>query len=180
VTVYVGSREVGGESDAWSTPAWLVEWIRLELGWEPFDFDPCAAPATSKATDFVSEETGDGLAIPWRGSTVWLNPPYSRQARWLAKAAEESRTNGLRIAALVLPSFDAAYWRPSVWNSASELWLLEGRIAFERNGRPVANSTNKSCIVVFDGGRARTAQNEPVVRFLCPPYPPRLPRSSCR
>lgn len=180
MTNYVGSRVVGGEKDRWATPEWLVEWVRLELGWEPFDFDPCAAPSTSKATDFVSEETGDGLVDAWRGPNVWMNPPYSRQGRWLARAAKESRENGLRIAALVLPSFDAAYWRPTVWNSASEVWLLEGRIAFERNGRPVTGSTNKSCLVVFDRERARTAQDEPVVRFLRPPYPPRLPRYLCR
>jgi phage N-6-adenine-methyltransferase len=180
VTAYVGSRVVGGDKDAWSTPAWLVEWVRGELGWEQFDFDPCAAPDTTKASEFLSEQTGDGLSMTWRGPNVWCNPPYSQGGRWLAKASQESQENGLRIAALVLPSFDAAYWRPTVWDCAAELWLLEGRIQFERNGRPVIGSMNKSCLVVYDRARARTAQDGPVVRFLRPPYPPRLPRYLCR
>jgi phage N-6-adenine-methyltransferase len=180
VTAYVGSRVIGGDKDCWSTPEWLIEWTRAELGWSQFDFDPCAAPDTAKASDYISEETGDGLSLPWRGNAVWMNPPFSRQKRWLLKASRESRENRLKIAALVLPSFDAAYWRPAVWESAAELWMLEGRIAFERNGVPAHNSSSKSCIVVFDQDRAKRAQNEPVIRFLRPPYPPRLERPLCR
>ena len=63
------------DSDTWATPAWIVEWVREQAGWPAFDFDPACVPATAKAPDYICPDTGDGLWDPWRGSTVWLNPP---------------------------------------------------------------------------------------------------------
>ena len=159
------------QSDLWATPPSLVEWVRNLAGWGRFDFDPCAEPATAKADRYITPTTGDGLSDPWLGSTIWLNPPYSRQSLWLARAAEEGRTK--RVAALVMPSFDAAYWRPFVWESAQEVWMLQGRIAFLRNGVPCPGSNVRSCVIIYDP----TAQTNhplkpanPRVRLLKPDY----------
>ena len=161
------TRKISIEKDAWATPTHIVDWIRHTVNWPAFDFDPCAMPETAKATHYITPATGDGLRDAWHGDTVWLNPPYSQQGLWLARAAAEASLNRKRIAALVLPSFDAAYWRPTVWhNAAREVWLIEGRIAFECNGRAMPGGTVKSCVVIYDGP---AINSEPRLRYLAAP-----------
>lgn len=155
------------ESDTWATPAWIVEWVRQTAGWPPFDFDPACVAATAKAPRYITPETGNGLWDPWEGQTIWLNPPYSNQALWLARAARESRLEGKRVAALVMPSFDAGYFRPTVWQEAAEVWLIEGRIAFEMDGEPRPGGNVRSCVVIYDPA-VSIGPNGPRVRYLRP------------
>jgi hypothetical protein len=155
------------DSDTWATPAWIVEWVRETAGWPAFDFDPACVPATAKAPDYICPDTGDGLWDPWRGSTVWLNPPYSKQALWLARAARECRLEGRRVAALVMPSFDAIYFRSTVWQEAAEIWMIEGRIAFEMDGEPRPGGNVRSCVVIYDPALSIGA-NGPRVKYLRP------------
>jgi hypothetical protein len=163
------TRRITVEKDSWSTPQHLVEWTRATLNWSPFDFDPCCTKLTAKAPHYITPETGDGLVDAWSGSTVWLNPPYSNQGKWLLRAAEEATRYNRKIAALVLPSFDAAYFRGAAWTVAREIWLLEGRIAFEQDGIPRPGGTVKNCIIVYDGAQIEPG---PRVRYLRPPPAP--------
>ena len=153
-------------SDTWATPQWVVQWVADVLQWSSFDFDPCCVPATAKAPDYISPDTGDGLVDPWRGSRVWVNPPYSNQGAWLRRCASEAR-NGRNIAALVMPSFDAGYWRSAVWERANEVWLIEGRIAFEVDGEPRPGGNVRSCVVVYRS-TGRPTKYGPKFRYLRP------------
>ena len=153
-------RKTKMDSDTWATPPYIVEWVQSQMGWPSFDFDPCASDKTTKAPAYITLQTGDGLRDEWRGSTVWLNPPYSEQGRWLGRAAAETM-KGKRVAALVLPSWDTKYWRDAVWLHAKEVWMLEGRIAFENDGVPMPGGTVKSCLVIYDG----PTKGVPVVRY---------------
>ena len=53
-----------------------------------FTLDPCATAESAKCPKFYTKAQ-DGLAQSWRGERVWMNPPYSRIAPWLGKAAQE-------------------------------------------------------------------------------------------
>lgn len=169
------SRVTVASSDTWATPRWVVEWVAKTLGVDGFDFDPCCHPSTAKAPDFISPDRGDGLVDPWRGRRVWVNPPYSNQGDWLRRCAYEAR-NGRNVVALVMPSFDSAYWRPAVWDTATEIWMLEGRIAFEVDGEPRPGGNVRSCVVVYAAGQRW--QYSPSVRYLrpVPPSPPKVTR----
>jgi phage N-6-adenine-methyltransferase len=164
---YIGSRSLGGESDCWSTPKWVTEWVLQLTGWPRWDLDPCCSEETAKAPRFITEVSGDGLSDPWIGTHVWVNPPYSSQKYWLKRCAYEADRNQKRIGALVLPSFDAEYWRPYVWEAAKEIWMIEKRIAFERDGFAKPGGSVRTCIVIYGGKNF----GSPVVRYIRPPYP---------
>ena len=55
----------------------------------------------------------DGLQSSWQG-LVWMNPPYSKAAPWVAKFL--SHGNGIAL----LP-FSKAYWMVELWNKADAI-----------------------------------------------------------
>lgn len=109
------------QTDEWLTPPGILE----ALG--PFDLDPCAAldqPWPTAARQLTVED--DGLDQPWAGR-VWLNPPYSDAAAWMARLAEHGQ--GI---ALVFARCETSWWFAHVWPSASALLFLRGRLTFHR------------------------------------------------
>lgn len=123
----------------WLTPPHVID----ALG--PFDLDPCAAPNWPTAKRSYLLPT-DGLAEPWFG-TVWLNPPYSSEAwDWLRKLAEHG--DGI---ALIFARTETAGFVSEVWEKASALYFLYGRLYFHHaNGvRASANSGAPSVLVAY-------------------------------
>lgn len=99
-------------SDVWLTPPAIL----AALG--PFDLDPCAAPEPRPwpTADRHISLPENGLLTPWSGR-VWLNPPYSREARqWIARLAEHGTGT-----ALVFARTEAAWFVRHVWAHASAL-----------------------------------------------------------
>jgi hypothetical protein len=67
----------------------------------------------------------------------------------------------------VMPSFDAGYWRSAVWERANEVWMIEGRIAFEVDGEPRPGGNVRSCVIVYRS-KGRPTKNGPKIRYLRP------------
>lgn len=141
-------------TDTWLTPRPLVE----ALG--PFDLDPCAAPEPRPwptASEMISLPD-DGLAADWHGR-VWLNPPYSREARvWLARLARHGRGTALTFART-----ETAWFVETVWKQATALLFLHGRIHFHYpdGTRAAANSGAPSVLIAYgrdDADRLAAAQ----------------------
>lgn len=137
----IGSHEshIGG-SDEWLTPPDLIN----TLG--PFDLDPCAPrtrpwPTAARHYDI----TDDGLRHPWVGR-VWLNPPYSQAARWLAKLAEHGHGT-----ALIFARTETKLWFDHVWPHATALLFIRGRLTFHHvdGKRARANSGAPSVLVAY-------------------------------
>lgn len=144
------------ETTTWLTPPSLVE----ALG--PFDLDPCAAPSPRPwptATRHI-ELPEDGLAAEWAGR-VWLNPPYSFEAwKWLDKLADHGQGT-----ALVFARTETAGFVRQVWNKATGVLFLHGRLHFHYpdGTRAPANSGAPSCLVAYgqtDAERLMTADIE--------------------
>lgn len=58
-----------------------------------WDLDPATnefseVPARRRLTG--PEGSGDGLAAPWSGCSVWVNPPFSQMLPWAQKAIQEA------------------------------------------------------------------------------------------
>lgn len=113
------------------TTTWLTPpYILTELGgWQSFDLDPCAAPDPRPwptARRMNGEEDGDGLSIQWEGR-VWLNPPYTSPgiSRWMEKLANHGRGT-----ALVFARIETRFFHRWIWEKASALLFLEGRLQF--------------------------------------------------
>ena len=123
------STGIGGhQSAAALTTTWLTPPAIIQALGE-FDLDPCAAPAPrpwSTARVMNSEIDGDGLAMRWDGR-VWVNPPYtsSEIEAWLRKLAEHNHGT-----ALIFARTETAAFHRQVWQRASGLLFLAGRLHF--------------------------------------------------
>ena len=135
------------QTTTWLTPPEIL----VALG--PFDLDPCAAPSPRPWPTAARhiELPVDGLAAEWAGR-VWLNPPYSFAAwKWLEKLADHG--DGI---ALIFARTETAGFVRTVWQRASALLFLHGRLYFhypdgERAG---ANSGAPSVLVAYGSAAA--------------------------
>lgn len=143
-------RPFRGATDDWLTPPHILK----ALG--KFDLDPCASLQQSKKTanrKFTIND--DGLSQDWFGR-VWLNPPYGEQTeRWLAKLAKHG--NGI---ALVYARTETKMFFDHVWDSASGIFFLKGRLSF---GSPDNSSDGQagapSVLISYDPKGSRFNQN---------------------
>ena len=109
-----------GETDEWLTPPEIIK----ELG--PFDLDPCSPivrPWDTASLHYTIED--HGLMLEWKGF-VWLNPPYGPEAEgWLNRMAMHN--NGI---ALIFARTETRYFHRCVWEVASSVLFLKGRLYF--------------------------------------------------
>lgn len=132
------------ETTTWLTPPHIIE----ALG--HFDLDPCGHPNAHTADRRIILPE-DGLAADWDGR-VWLNPPYGNEAwTWLDKLATHGRGT-----ALVFARTETAGFVQQVWNKASGILFLHGRLHFHYpNGeRAKANAGAPSCLVAYGAADA--------------------------
>lgn len=110
-------------TDVWLTPSFIIEALG---GWESFDLDPCAPLVqpfpTAKKT---YTEADNGLIQPWEGR-IWLNPPYSFS---LLNAFMKRMVNH-HGTALIFARTDTDVFFKTVWEKASSVLFIRGRINF--------------------------------------------------
>lgn len=161
MTRAMGSHQSArAETTTWLTPPHLLE----ALG--PFDLDPCAAPSprpwpTARRHIELPE---DGLASDWSGH-VWLNPPYSFEAwKWLARLADHG--DGI---ALIFARTETAGFIAQVWNRATAVLFLHGRLHFHYpdGTRASANGGAPSCLVAYgERGASKLASTDLAGTFV--------------
>jgi hypothetical protein len=142
-------RAIGGHqshaSDAtvWLTPPHILD----ALG--PFDLDPCAAPEPRPWPTAREHYTkaDNGLTLRWQGR-VWLNPPYGAVAMvpFMRRMADHNRGT-----ALIFARTETALFREAVWDAATALLFLHGRLSFHRpdGERAGANAGAPSVLVAY-------------------------------
>lgn len=144
----IGSHQsAAAGTTTWLTPPHIIAALG---GWESFDLDPCAAPLprpwpTAQAMN--SETQHDGLSLCWWGR-VWLNPPYgSAVALWLERMAQHRRGT-----ALVFARTETDAFHRHVWEHASGLLFLEGRLHFHHaDGRRAAMNAGAPSVLCAYG-----------------------------
>jgi phage N-6-adenine-methyltransferase len=136
-------------SDEWSTPQDF--WRELDREF-CFEMDVAATPENAKMLPCITREV-DALAVDWfdafcegdaseaRACGVpppicWLNPPYSRCAEFVAKAAEEAQ-KGCTVVLLIPSRTDTRYWHAHIWDREThqpkpgvEIRFVKGRLKF--------------------------------------------------
>jgi hypothetical protein len=102
------------ESDERYTPQWVFDGLGMM-----FDLDPAApaeggdcVPARKRYTSLE-----DGLTQPWDG-VVWLNPPFTQLAPWIARFVEHGR--GLFLG----PISNSRPWM-KIAQGADRIWLCK-------------------------------------------------------
>ncbi|WP_306017579.1 DNA N-6-adenine-methyltransferase [Oceanicaulis sp. MMSF_3324] len=138
----IGSHQsAAARSDTWLTPPALLD----ALG--PFDLDPCTPPDMPwRTAAHRYTPADDGLACDWFGR-VWLNPPYGRAVGdWLARMAAHDQGTALIFAR----TETEAFFR-HVWEGASALLFLEGRLHFHTGDgeRASANAGAPSVLAAY-------------------------------
>lgn len=145
-------------SDEWSTPQATFDALDAEFH---FGLDAAASEDNSKCTAFFSLED-DALTRNWypgQGWSVWLNPPYSRIAEFVAKAAAEAQFNVCTVVMLIPARPDTRYWAAHIWDHDThqprpgvEVRFLKGRLKFggSKNSAPFP-----SAVIVFRPDRSR-------------------------
>lgn len=124
-------KPVKGATNEWYTPQYILD----ALG--PFDDDP-ARPGRI-----------DGLTRAWNG-LVWLNPPYGPECgTWLNKLADHG--SGV---ALVFARTETKWFGRAVWERASALRFLQGRISFMKNGEQAKGNSGAPSVLVAYGDQA--------------------------
>ena len=94
------SRFEKGKRNWRFTPAVITEPLERIFG--AFDLDPCGhALSPVRAKRFFREED-DGLVQPWEGDVVFVNPPYTHAAAFVAKAVSEWHAGRAKTVILLL------------------------------------------------------------------------------
>jgi site-specific DNA-methyltransferase (adenine-specific) len=146
-----GSNTPKGERDEARTPGWLFKWLNYDWG---FDVDLAASDENHKCKSYFTK-SDNALSINWFSREAspmrlcgFCNPPYSDIGSWFKKAADESRLGFTSVFVVPTPNGESYY--KIVEESASELILIHGRIAFERpDGTYMTGNPRGTCIVVF-------------------------------
>lgn len=107
-----------------------------------------------------------GLCSSWNGYRAWCNPPYGpREIQpWVDKAIEESDLHRT-VSALLLPNSTENGWFADLWDTATDIVFLEGRVPFvappghEDEGQERSENTGGSLIAVYgDTGHGRSIE----------------------
>ena len=104
------------KSDKWQTPKDFYDKLNEEFH---FNFDPC--PIEWEPTDL------DGLSIEW-DTVTFVNPPYSKVAKWIEKAHQEWK-KGKTVVMLINAVTDTIAFHKFIYGQA-ELRFVKGRIRF--------------------------------------------------
>jgi site-specific DNA-methyltransferase (adenine-specific) len=141
------------KTDDWETPREFFKELDREFR---FGLDAAASEDNSKCTSFLDLGL-DALRRDWAtepGWSVWLNPPYSRCAEFIAKAAEESR-KGTTVVALVPARTCTRWFHAHVWDTLKhqprdgvEVRFIKGRLKF---GEGKNSAPFPSVVIVFRG-----------------------------
>jgi len=125
------------KSDKWGTPPAFYKTLDDEFH---FNYDPC--PITWTPGD------PDGLTTDW-GTSTFVNPPYSKVAKWIEKAHQEWK-KGKTIVMLINAVTDTKAFHQFIYNQA-EIRFVKGRISFVDPTNPTKKqpSPKPSMIVVF-------------------------------
>ena len=127
------------KSDKWQTPPEVYDPLNAEFH---FDYDPCPI-------DWHQDTHPDALQIEW-GTSVFVNPPYSKCADFIKKAHDEWMKGGKTIVMLINASTDTKAFHRYIKDKA-EIRFVEGRIKFINPDEPTKRAPNvkASIICVF-------------------------------
>lgn len=130
--------------DDWETPQDVFDRLDAEFH---FTLDPCADDYNHKCKKYYTKEQ-DGLIQPWKGETVFCNPPYGRELKyWVSKAFSEANNRGTTVVMLIPSRTDTLWFHNYIYQKPMvEVRFIKGRLKFggSKNSAPFP-----SMIVIF-------------------------------
>jgi len=78
----------------------------------------------------LPSEGGDGLAEPWTGRLVYVNPPYSKLLVWLRRAHGQWQDGNTETVVCLVPVRTDSAWFQEVLSADADIYFLRGRVRF--------------------------------------------------
>jgi hypothetical protein len=143
----------------WITPQWLIDLIGVS------DLDPCGYygpdgnPIVQTARNYIVFPE-DGLKAHWDGS-VYCNPPYDDNARWLRKCVDYHRVTGNDVIILIFAKTETDYFQNTA-HEASAINFIRRRVKFlTAEGRIQGSPTHASVLIALGRGAAKRIDRVP-------------------
>jgi hypothetical protein len=138
---------LGNESSVSATDVWLTPpYILKALG--EFDLDPCSSedrPWDTAKHHYTIKD--DGLTQEWFGR-VWCNPPYGpKMGPFLHKLANHPE-GGI---ALIFARTETRAFFDCVWDKATAILFLKGRVKFHRPDGQVGGTAGSPSVLIAYG-----------------------------
>lgn len=148
--IAAASESKSYQPDEHYSPADYVELVREVLG--EIELDPATslrAQETVVAQRFYTKAE-DGLAHDWSGR-VFMNPPYSDPAPFVAKLLEHLGTGDVPEAIVLTNNTTDTEWAQSLLEASSAVCFTRGRIAFDRPDSKANKGTRQGQIFFYLG-----------------------------
>lgn len=140
-----GFRSSEDRANAWLTPQWLIEEVRVAFG-GAIDLDPCSEPDNPTRAKRFWTSAHSALKRRWPAVRIYCNPPYSPLSPWVDKCVEAAE-EGARVYVLLPVRTDAQYHQ-KLFRAATDVLFLRGRVKFERaDGGEAKNPAFGSMVV---------------------------------
>lgn len=123
----------------------------LEEAFGRVSLDPCAHPDSSinPIEGYFKQQGQDGLAQPWLGNFVYVNPPFSQLAKWLDKALDEYEKGKIAVLACLIPTrTDTRFFAQALQMGAS-VFFFGGRLKFRKPDGTIEASKITTMLVVL-------------------------------
>ena len=159
---FVGKSETKEqEKDLWQTPKALFKTLEREF---EFNLDVCASAGNKLCFRHLSEDKS-ALDHEWLADkAAFINPPYSKTAKFLERAAQQAEKHNITVVALVNANTDTE-WFYNAAQTANEIRLIQGRIAFEKpDGKKANGNTKGQCLIIWRGNSKSPCQINMVKR----------------
>ena len=138
----------------WRTPPHIFSELDKEFR---FDIDAAASPVNALCDHYWTVDD-NSLSIDWSSAiissqgtppVVFVNPPYGRTLSvWVDKIVEQQR-KGCTVVAVLMACTDTRWWS-TLWEHATEIRFVTGRVRFLNSDGQKQNSAPKgTAIVVF-------------------------------
>jgi len=140
------------KDNIWETPPDL-----FEFGCNLFNFKPevdlCATAKDTKCKVFfgLNEKYNHSSLNPdckWHRDG-WLNPPYHNVKDWIRKAYFSHIKYNVSILALLFAKVDTKVWHECILHGQAEVYFIQGRIKFFKNGAVSKNPAPYPSAFVF-------------------------------
>jgi site-specific DNA-methyltransferase (adenine-specific) len=129
----------------WQTPKELFDRLNGEFG---FALDVAASAENHLCDRYFSLPHDDAFTGWWNGN-CFCNPPYGRNlSRWFEKARNAAE-NGSTVVMLVPARTDTKWFHEHVWNVASEIRFLPGRLVFKMPSGKSGRAPFPSMLVIY-------------------------------
>jgi len=132
------------KDNIWETPPDV-----FEFGCNLFNFTPkidvCATNQDKKCEFFIGENSLDKI---WH-KNFFMNPPYSNVKDWIRKAYFSHIKYNVSGLALLFAKTDTKVWHECILHGQAEVYFIQGRIKFFKNGVESKNPAPYPSAFVF-------------------------------